>query len=168
MNKLRGGLQVAAIKSPGFGDHRKAMLQDIAILTGAEVVSEDTGRKLDDKLDLAVLGSAKSVTITKDDTIVLDGVGSKAEILARCEQIRQGIETTTSEYEKDKLKERLAKLGGGVAVIKVGGASEVEVGEVKDRLQDALCATRCALEEGIVPGGGSALLYATKALDSLK
>merc|ERR1719482_1661300 len=168
MNKLRGGLKVAAVKAPGFGDNRKAKLQDMAVLMGAEMTGEETGGgKLED-MEVSQLGSAKTVTITKDETIILDGAGEKSLLEERCDLIRQTIENTTSEYEVDKLKERLAKLGGGVAVIKVGGASEVEVGEIKDRFQDALCATRCALEEGIVPGGGAALLYAGQSLDSLK
>jgi chaperonin GroEL len=167
VNKLRGGLQIAAVKAPGFGDQRKAMMQDIAVLTGAEMVSEETGGKLDETFDPDSLGTAKSVTVSKDDTIVLDGAGDQEDMKARCEQIQSMIEVTTSEYEKDKLKERLAKLSGGVAVIKVGGASEVEVGEVKDRLNDALNATRAAVEEGIVPGGGCALLYASKKLEGL-
>jgi len=167
VNKLRGGLKVAAVKAPGFGDNRKAILQDLAVLTGTELINEDLGDKLED-LQITQLGSVKTATITKDDTVLLDGTGDKAKINERCEQIRDAIENTTSEYEKDKLKERLAKLAGGVAVIKVGGASEVEVNEVKDRLNDALCATKAALEEGIVPGGGTALLYAARKLDSLK
>mmetsp|Transcript_15944 Transcript_15944/g.43343 ORF Transcript_15944/g.43343 Transcript_15944/m.43343 type:complete len:375 (-) Transcript_15944:197-1321(-) len=167
VNKLRGGLKVAAVKAPGFGDNRKAMLQDLAVLTGAELLSEDLGGKLED-LQLSQLGQAKTVTITKDDTVMLDGAGEKASIEERCEAIRDAIEASTSEYEKDKMKERLAKLSGGVAVISVGGASEVEVNEVKDRLNDALNATKAALEEGIVPGGGTALLYATRKLDGLK
>jgi len=167
VNKLRGSLRVAAVKSPGFGDNRKAVLQDLAVLTGAEIITEETGGKLEE-MQLSQLGSAKTVSITKDDTVLLDGAGSKEAIEERCEQIREAIERSTSEYEKDKMKERLAKLGGGVAVIKVGGASEVEVNEVKDRLNDALCATRAALEEGIVAGGGSALLYASRKLQGLK
>merc|ERR1711972_320384 len=167
VNKLRGGLKVAAVKAPGFGDNRKAMLQDLAVLTGTELLSEELGDKLED-LQITQLGQVKTVTITKDDTVMLDGIGEKAKIDERCEAIRDAIEASTSEYEKDKLKERLAKLSGGVAVIKVGGASEVEVNEVKDRLNDALCATRAALEEGIVPGGGAALIYASKQLEDLK
>eukprot|EP00440_Ansanella_granifera_P029021 gb/GFBE01031524.1/.p1 GENE.gb/GFBE01031524.1/~~gb/GFBE01031524.1/.p1 ORF type:complete len:268 (+),score=110.76 gb/GFBE01031524.1/:1-804(+) len=143
------------------------MLQDLAVLTSAELISEETGGKLDESFDPAKLGTAKTITITKDDTIILNGAGEQADIKTRCEQIEAAVEATTSDYEKDKLKERLAKLSGGVAVIKVGGASEVEVGEVKDRLQDALCATRAAVKEGIVPGGGTALLYASKTLESL-
>jgi len=167
VNKLRGGLKVAAVKAPGFGDNRKSILEDLSVLTGAELISEEVGGKLEE-ITLEQLGSVKSVSIAKDDTIMLDGAGDTAAIEARCEFIREAIENTTSEYEKDKLKERLAKLSGGVAVLKVGGASEVEVGEVKDRLNDALNATKCALEEGIVPGGGTALLLATKKLDGLK
>merc|ERR1719384_2722039 len=166
VNKLRGGLKVAAIKAPGFGDNRKAILQDLAVLTGAKLVSEDLGEKLED-LQITDLGQAKTVTITKDDTVMLDGAGEKAAIEDRCESIRDSIELTTSTYEQDKMKERLAKLSGGVAVIKVGGASEVEVNEVKDRLNDALCATRAALEEGIVPGGGAALIYASRKLNGM-
>jgi len=166
VNKLRGGLKIAAVKAPGFGDNRKAGLEDLAVLTGAEMVSEELGGKLED-VTLAQLGSAKSVTITKDDTVILDGMGTSEAIEARCEVIRDSIELTPSTYEKDKLKERLAKLGGGVAVLKVGGASEVEVNEVKDRLNDALNATQAALEEGIVPGGGVALLQASKKLNDV-
>ena len=167
VNKLRGGLKVAAVKAPGFGDRRKAMLEDIAILTGAQVVSEDLGIKLENvKLDM--LGRAKKVTIDKDDTTIVGGGGKKADIEGRCTQIRAQIEETTSDYDREKLQERLAKLAGGVAVIKVGGASEIEVKERKDRVDDALNATSAAVEEGIVPGGGVALLYATKALDKLK
>jgi len=167
VNKLRGGLKVAAIKAPGFGDNRKAMLHDLAVITGAEMINEDLGGKLED-VTLAQLGSAKTISISKDDTVILDGVGEKAAIDERCEGIRDAIELTTSEYEKDKLKERLAKISGGVAVIKVGGASEVEVNEVKDRLNDSLNATQAALEEGIVAGGGTALLRATAKLESLQ
>lgn len=169
MNKLRGSIQVAAVKAPGFGDHRKACIEDIAVLTGSTIVSEERGQKLDENLDVeSILGTAKAVTITKDDTIILGGAGEKSSIDERCELIKSAIEANTSNYEKDKLKERLAKLAGGVAVIKVGGASEIEVGEVKDRLNDALNATRAAVEEGIVPGGGTALLYATKKLEALE
>merc|ERR1719215_1352751 len=167
VNKLRGGLKVAAVKAPGFGDNRKAIMADLAALTGAELVSEEIGGKLED-LQLEQLGSAKKVTIAKDDTIMLGGAGDRGAVEERCQGIRDGIDATTSEYEKDKMKERLAKLGGGVAVIKVGGASEVEVNEVKDRLNDALCATKAALEEGIVPGGGTALLYAASKLQEVK
>jgi len=167
VNKLRGGLKVAAVKAPGFGDRRKAMLQDIAILTKGEMISEDLGIKLEN-VTVGMLGEAKRVTIDKDNTTIVDGAGDGADIKARVEQIRAQIETTTSDYDKEKLQERLAKLAGGVAVIKVGGASEVEVKERKDRVDDALHATRAAVEEGIVPGGGTALLYATKALEGLK
>merc|ERR1719343_1002179 len=167
VNKLRGGLKVAAVKAPGFGDNRKAMLQDMAVLTGATILDEEVGDKIED-LQLSHLGQAKTVTITKDDTVILDGAGEKATIDERCEFIRDAIEGSTSEYEKDKMKERLAKLSGGVAVIKVGGSSEVEVNETKDRLNDALNATKAALEEGIVPGGGTALLYATMKLEGMK
>jgi len=167
VNKLRGGLKVCAVKAPGFGDNRKAIMQDLAVLTGTELFSDEFGAKLED-VELTQLGGVKTVTITKDDTVLLDASGDKAGIEERCESIRDAIELTTSEYEKDKLKERLAKLTGGVAVIKVGGASEVEVNEVKDRLNDALCATKAALEEGIVPGGGTALLYAARKLKDLK
>ncbi len=167
VNKLRGGLKIAAVKAPGFGDRRKAMLQDIAILTKGEMISEDLGIKLE-SVTLAMLGQAKRVTIDKDNTTIIDGEGSAEEIKSRVEQIRAQIETTTSDYDKEKLQERLAKLAGGVAVIKVGGASEVEVKERKDRVDDALHATRAAVEEGIVPGGGTALLYATKALEGMK
>ncbi len=167
VNKLRGGLKVAAVKAPGFGDRRKAMLEDIAILTGGQVISEDLGIKLEN-VTLDMLGSAKRVRITKDDTTIVDGVGKKSDIQARVNQIRAQIEETTSDYDREKLQERLAKLAGGVAVIKVGGATEVEVKERKDRVDDALNATRAAVEEGIVPGGGVALLYATKALANLQ
>ncbi|MGZ3199392.1 MAG: chaperonin GroEL [Croceibacterium sp.] len=167
VNKLRGGLKVAAVKAPGFGDRRKAMLQDISILTKGEMISEDLGIKLEN-VTISMLGQAKRVTIDKDNTTIVDGAGEGTDIKARVEQIRAQIETTTSDYDKEKLQERLAKLAGGVAVIKVGGASEVEVKERKDRVDDALHATRAAVEEGIVPGGGTALLYATKALEGLK
>jgi chaperonin GroEL len=166
VNKLRGGLKVCCVKAPGFGDNRKANLQDMAILTGAQLISEDLGLKLD-KVEPSMLGSVKKCSVSKDDTILLDGAGDKAAISDRCEQIRAAIEATTSDYEKEKLQERLAKLAGGVAVIKVGGASEVEVGERKDRFVDALNATRAAVEEGIVPGGGVALLRASAVLDKL-
>ena len=166
VNKLRGGLKVAAVKAPGFGDRRKAMLEDIAIVTGGQVISEDLGIKLENvKLDM--LGTAKKVRITKDDTTIIDGAGKKNDIQARVGQIKQQIEETTSDYDKEKLQERLAKLAGGVAVIRVGGATEVEVKEKKDRVDDALNATKAAVEEGILPGGGVALLYATKALNGL-
>jgi chaperonin GroEL len=163
VNKLRGGLKVAAVKAPGFGDRRKAMLQDIAVLTAGELISEDLGIKLEN-VTVQMLGKAKRVTITKDDTTIVDGAGKKADIEARIGQIKQQIEDTTSDYDKEKLQERLAKLAGGVAVIKVGGSSEVEVKERKDRVDDALNATRAAVEEGIVPGGGVALLWAAKSL----
>ena len=164
VNKLRGGLKVAAVKAPGFGDRRKAMLEDIATVTGGSVVSEDLGIKLEN-VTLAMLGRAKKVTIDKDDTTIVDGAGKKTDIEARVKQIKAQIEETTSDYDREKLQERLAKLAGGVAVIKVGGATEVEVKERKDRVDDALHATRAAVEEGIVPGGGVALLRAIKALD---
>ncbi|WP_332659917.1 chaperonin GroEL [Brevundimonas sp.] len=167
VNKLRGGLRVAAVKAPGFGDRRKAMLEDIAVLTGGQVISEDLGIKLEN-VTLDMLGKAKKVTITKDDTTIVDGVGEKDAIEARIGQIKTQIEATTSDYDKEKLQERLAKLAGGVAVIRVGGSTEVEVKEKKDRVDDALNATRAAVEEGIVPGGGIALLKATKALEGLK
>ena len=163
VNKLRGGLKIAAVKAPGFGDRRKAMLEDIAILTGGTVVSEDLGIKLEN-VSIDMLGTAKRVSITKDDTTIVDGTGSKEDIEARVAQIKQQIENTTSDYDKEKLQERLAKLAGGVAVIKVGGATEVEVKERKDRVDDALNATRAAVEEGIVPGGGVALLKAAVAI----
>jgi chaperonin GroEL len=167
VNKLRGGLKVAAVKAPGFGDRRKAMLEDIAILTNGQTVSEDLGIKLEN-VTLEMLGTAKRITIDKDNTTIVDGAGSADAIKGRVEAIRQQIENTTSDYDKEKLQERLAKLAGGVAIIKVGGASEVEVKERKDRVDDALHATRAAVEEGIVPGGGTALLYASRALDALK
>jgi len=163
VNKLRGGLKVAAVKAPGFGDRRKAMLEDIAIVTGGQVISEDLGIKLEN-VKLNMLGTAKKVRIDKDNTTIIDGAGKKAEIQARVGQIKTQIEETTSDYDKEKLQERLAKLAGGVAVIRVGGATEVEVKERKDRVDDALNATKAAVEEGIVPGGGTALLYASKAL----
>ncbi|MBF9028678.1 chaperonin GroEL [Rhodobacterales bacterium FZCC0188] len=166
VNKLRGGLKIAAVKAPGFGDRRKAMLQDIAILTGGQVISEDLGMKLE-SVTLDMLGSAKKVMIKKDDTTIVDGAGDKAEIEARVSQIRQQIEETSSDYDKEKLQERVAKLAGGVAVIKVGGMSEVEVKERKDRVDDALNATRAAVQEGIVVGGGVALVQGAKALDGL-
>jgi chaperonin GroEL len=167
VNKLRGGLKVAAVKAPGFGDRRKAMLEDIAVLTGGTVISEDLGIKLE-TVTLEMLGRAKKVTIDKENTTIVDGSGKKADIEARVKQIKAQIEETTSDYDREKLQERLAKLAGGVAVIKVGGASEVEVKERKDRVDDALHATRAAVEEGIVPGGGVALLRASKALEALK
>ncbi len=167
VNRLRGGLKVAAVKAPGFGDRRKAMLEDIAILTKGEMVSEDLGIKLD-SVTLEMLGEAKRVSIDKDNTTIVDGSGDNDAIKGRVDAIRAQIETTTSDYDKEKLQERLAKLAGGVAVIKVGGATEVEVKEKKDRVDDALHATRAAVEEGIVPGGGTALLYATSALEGLE
>jgi chaperonin GroEL len=167
VNKLRGGLRVAAVKAPGFGDRRKAMLEDLAILTGGTVISEDLGIKLEN-VTLADLGKAKKVTITKDDTTVVEGAGEKTGIEARIGQIKKQIEDTTSDYDKEKLQERLAKLAGGVAVIRVGGSTEVEVKEKKDRVDDALNATRAAVEEGVVAGGGVALLKAGKVLDGLK
>jgi chaperonin GroEL len=166
VNKLRGGLKVAAVKAPGFGDRRKAMLQDIAVLTGGQVISEDLGIKLEN-VTLDMLGRAKKVVITKDDTTIVDGAGKKADIEARVAQIKQQVEDTTSDYDREKLQERLAKLAGGVAVIKVGGATEIEVKEKKDRVDDALNATRAAVEEGILPGGGVALIRAQKTLDKL-
>ncbi|MBI5112077.1 chaperonin GroEL [Rhodoplanes serenus] len=167
VNKLRGGLKVAAVKAPGFGDRRKAMLQDIAILTGGQAISEDLGIKLD-SVTLQMLGRAKKVTIEKENTTIVDGAGAKADIDARVAQIKAQIEETTSDYDREKLQERLAKLAGGVAVIRVGGATEVEVKERKDRVDDAMHATRAAVEEGILPGGGVALLRATKAIDQVK
>ena len=167
VNKLRGGLKIAAVKAPGFGDRRKAMLQDIAILTGGQVISEDLGMKLEN-VGIDMLGRAKKVSITKDNTTIVDGAGDKAEIEARVGQIRAQIEETTSDYDREKLQERVAKLAGGVAVIRVGGMTEVEVKERKDRVDDALNATRAAVQEGIVVGGGVALIQAGKALDGLK
>ncbi|MEP3847331.1 MAG: chaperonin GroEL [Paracoccaceae bacterium] len=167
VNKLRGGLKIAAVKAPGFGDRRKAMLQDIAILTGGQVISEDLGMKLE-SVTMEMLGTAKKVAITKDETTVVDGAGAKAEIEARVAQIRGQIEETTSDYDREKLQERVAKLAGGVAVIRVGGMSEVEVKERKDRVDDALNATRAAVQEGVVVGGGVALVQAGKTLDAIK
>ena len=167
VNKLRGGLRVAAVKAPGFGDRRKAMLEDIAILTGGQVISEDLGIKLE-SVTLDMLGKAKKVSITKEDTTIVEGVGGKEEIEARVAQIKRQIEDTTSDYDKEKLQERLAKLAGGVAVLRVGGSTEVEVKEKKDRVDDALNATRAAADEGIVPGGGIALLKASKILAEVK
>ena len=167
VNKMRGTLKVAAVKAPGFGDRRKAMLEDIAILTGGMLVSEETGAKLEDA-PVTVLGKAKSITITKDNTTIVEGAGDAASIKARIGQIKKQIENTTSDYDREKLQERLAKLAGGVAVIKVGAATEVEMKEKKDRVDDAMHATRAAVEEGIVPGGGVALIRAAKAIDSLK
>ncbi|MDA7965776.1 chaperonin GroEL [Ruegeria sp.] len=167
VNKLRGGLKIAAVKAPGFGDRRKAMLQDIAILTGGQVISEDLGMKLEN-VTMDMLGTAKKIEITKDETTIVDGAGEKAEIEARVAQIRTQIEETTSDYDREKLQERVAKLAGGVAVIRVGGMTEVEVKERKDRVDDALNATRAAVQEGVVVGGGVALVQAGKALESLE
>ncbi len=167
VNKLRGGLKIASVKAPGFGDRRKAMLQDIAILTGGQVISEDLGMKLEN-VTMDMLGSAKRVSITKDETTIVDGAGAKGEIQARVAQIRQQIEETTSDYDREKLQERVAKLAGGVAVIRVGGMTEVEVKERKDRVDDALNATRAAVQEGIVVGGGVSLMQAAKGLDKIK
>src|SRR5436189_3283389 len=166
VNKLRGGLKVAAVKAPGFGDRRKAMLQDIAVLTGGQAISEDLGIKLEN-VTINMLGRAKKVTVDKENTTIVSGSGKKADIQGRISQIKAQIEETTSDYDREKLQERLAKLAGGVAVIRVGGATEVEVRERRDRVDDATHATRAAVEEGIVPGGGVALLYAAKALDGL-
>jgi chaperonin GroEL len=163
VNKLRGGLKISAVKAPGFGDRRKAMLQDIAVLTGGQVISEDLGMKLE-SVTMDMLGTAKKVAITKDETTIIDGAGEKAEIQARVAQIKQQISETTSDYDQEKLQERLAKLAGGVAVIRVGGATETEVKERKDRVDDALNATRAAVQEGVVVGGGVALVQAAKAL----
>jgi chaperonin GroEL len=167
VNKLRGGLKIAAVKAPGFGDRRKAMLQDIAVLTGGQLISEDLGMKLEN-VTMDMLGTAKKVTITKDETTVIDGSGDKSEIEARVSQIKAQIEETTSDYDREKLQERLAKLAGGVAVIRVGGATEVEVKERKDRVDDALNATRAAVQEGIIVGGGVALVQAAKTLSKVK
>ena len=167
VNKLRGGLKIAAVKAPGFGDRRKAMLQDIAVLTGAQVISDDLGMKLEN-VGMDMLGSAKKVAITKDETTIIDGAGEKAEIEARVSQIRAQVEETTSDYDREKLQERLAKLAGGVAVIRVGGSTEVEVKERKDRVDDALNATRAAVQEGVVVGGGVALVQGAKALAEIK
>ena len=166
VNKLRGGLKVAAVKAPGFGDRRKAMLEDIAVLTGGQVISEETGVKLEN-ITLDYLGSAKTIRLTKDDTTIIDGAGAKADIEARTAQIRSQIEEATSDYDKEKLQERLAKLAGGVAIVKVGGLTEIEVKERKDRIEDAMHATRAAVEEGIVAGGGVTLLYAARAIGGL-
>jgi len=165
VNKLRGGLKVAAVKAPGFGDNRKLMLEDVAILTGGQVISEELGMKLEN-VNVKMLGSAKKVTISKENTVIIGGVGHKSEIDARCGQIRKQIEEATSDYDKEKLQKRLAKLAGGVAVLQVGGATEVEVKEKKDRVEDALHATRAAVEEGVVPGGGATLFYAGRALEN--
>ena len=167
VNKLRGGLKIAAVKAPGFGDRRKAMLEDIAILTNGTVISEDVGIKLDN-VTLEMLGTAKRVVINKEETTIVDGAGDKAAIEGRCAQINAQVEVTTSDYDREKLQERLAKLSGGVAVLRVGGATEVEVKERKDRVEDAMNATRAAVEEGILPGGGTALLYATQVLDGME
>ena len=167
VNKLRGGLKIAAVKSPGFGDNRRNTMQDIAIATGATFMSEDVGQTLDGA-DMSVMGSAKQVIISKDDTIIMGGAGTSDEVTERVEAIAAAMENTTSEYDREKLQERMGRLTGGVAVIKVGGSSEVEVSELKDRIQDALCATRAASEEGIVVGGGSALLYASVALEGVE
>ncbi len=167
VNKLRGGLKVAAVKAPGFGDRRKAMLEDMAILTGGQLISEDLGIKLEN-VTIQMLGTAKKVTITKDDTTIIDGTGKKKDIEARVAQIKAQIEETSSDYDREKLQERLAKLAGGVAVIRVGGATEVEVKERKDRVDDAVHATRAAVQEGIVAGGGSALLFASRAIEKIK
>jgi chaperonin GroEL len=167
VNKLRGGLKVAAVKAPGFGDRRKAMLEDLAILTGSQLVSDDLGMKMEN-VDLSMLGSAKKIKITKEDTVIVDGGGNKVDLESRCAQMRKQIAESTSDYDKEKLQERLAKLVGGVAVLKVGGATEVEVKERKDRVDDALHATRAAVEEGVVAGGGTTLFYAAKTLESLK
>jgi chaperonin GroEL len=167
VNKLRGGLKVAAVKAPGFGDRRKAMLEDIAILTAGQLISEDLGIKLEN-VTLDMLGKAKKVRIDKENTTIIDGAGKKADIQGRIGQIKAQIEETTSDYDKEKLQERLAKLAGGVAVLRVGGATEVEVKERKDRVDDAMHATRAAVEEGIVPGGGTALLYATESLKKVR
>jgi chaperonin GroEL len=166
VNKLRGGLKVAAVKAPGFGDRRKAMLQDIAILTGGTAISEDLGIKLE-TVKLNMLGRAKKIVVEKENTTIVDGAGSKQDIEARVQQIKAQIEETTSDYDREKLQERLAKLAGGVAVIRVGGATEIEVKERKDRVDDAMHATKAAVEEGILPGGGVALLRAVKALDAI-
>jgi chaperonin GroEL len=167
VNKLRGGLKVAAVKAPGFGDRRKAMLEDIAILTGGQVISEDLGIKLEN-VSIDMLGTAKKVNMTKEEATIVEGAGKKNEIQGRCNQIRAQIDETSSDYDREKLQERLAKLAGGVAVIKVGGATEVEVKEKRDRVEDAMNATRAAVEEGIIPGGGAALLYAGRVLDKVK
>lgn len=167
VNKLRGGLKVAAVKAPGFGDRRKAMLEDIAILTAGTLISEDVGIKLEN-VNITMLGSAKRIAITKDDTTIVDGAGLKEDITSRCGQIKSQMETSTSEYDKEKLQERLAKLSGGVAVIRVGGATEVEVKEKKDRVDDAMHATKAAVEEGIVPGGGVALLRSLQAVNAIE
>ena len=166
VNKLRGGLKVAAVKAPGFGDRRKAMLEDLAVLTGGQVISEDLGIKLE-SVTLDMLGTAKKVRVDKESTTIIDGAGEKADIAARCTQLRAQIEETTSDYDKEKLQERLAKLAGGVAIIRVGGSTEIEVKERKDRVDDAMHATRAAVEEGVVAGGGVTLLYASQRLGQL-
>merc|ERR1712224_1071059 len=167
VNKIRGSLKIAAVKAPGFGDRRKAMLEDIAILTGGTVISEESGYKMENAT-LDMLGTCEKVEIDKDNTTVINGAGVKDDIVARTNQIKAQIESTTSDYDKEKLQERLAKLAGGVAVLYVGAATEVEMKEKKDRVDDALAATRAAVEEGIVPGGGTAYIYATSALDGLE
>ncbi|HEX9569785.1 MAG TPA: chaperonin GroEL, partial [Rhodospirillales bacterium] len=167
VNKLRGGMKVAACKAPGFGDRRKAMLEDIAVLTAGQVISEDLGIKLEN-VTVDMLGTAKKVIITKEETTIVEGAGKKKDIEGRCTQIRAQIDETTSDYDKEKLQERLAKLAGGVAVIRVGGATETEVKERRDRVDDALHSTRAAVEEGVVPGGGAALLYAARSLKNVK
>ena len=167
VNKLRGGLKIVAIKSPGFGDNRRNTMQDIAIATGAQFISDEIGLSLD-QADISVLGTVKQVIINKDDTILMGGFGEKTDIDERVETIKNQLAETTSEYDREKLQERVGRLTGGVAVIKVGGSSEVEVNELKDRIEDALCATRAASDEGIVPGGGTALLHASKALKDLE
>jgi chaperonin GroEL len=167
VNKLRGGLKIAAVKAPGFGDRRKAMLEDMAILCGGQLISEDLGIKLEN-VTLDMLGKAKKVIVEKENTTIVDGGGKKADLEGRITQIRAQIEETTSDYDREKLQERLAKLAGGVAIIKVGGATEIEVKEKKDRVDDAMHATKAAVEEGIVAGGGAALLYAIRALDKIR
>jgi chaperonin GroEL len=167
VNKLRGGLKIAAVKAPGFGDRRKAMLEDMAVLTGGQLISEDLGIKLEN-VTLDMLGKAKKVIVEKENTTIVDGSGKKADLEGRIAQIKAQIEETTSDYDREKLQERLAKLAGGVAIIKVGGATEVEVKEKKDRVDDAMHATKAAVEEGVVAGGGAALLYAIRALDKLR
>lgn len=166
-NRLKGTLQVACVKSPGFGDNRKNTMQDIAIATGATFISEEIGLELDE-VDVDVLGTCDKIIISKDDTIIMGGQGENDDVEERVSQISAGIEISTSDYDKEKLQERLGRLTGGVAIIKVGGASEVEVSELKDRIEDALCSTRAAQDEGIVPGGGSALLYSSNVLKELK
>jgi chaperonin GroEL len=167
VNRLRGGLKVAAVKAPGFGDRRKAMLEDMAVLVSGQVISEDLGIKLEN-VTIDMLGTAKKIVITKEETTIIDGAGKKKDIEGRCGQIRAQVEETTSDYDREKLQERLAKLAGGVAIIRVGGATEIEVKERKDRVEDAMHATRAAVEEGVLPGGGVALLYAAKVLDRLE